>query len=151
LQYGFRSDQYLREKDRIYADYSNDGFTLGHPANRVGFSNHDIMSNWHAQANWTHTFGATLLNEVGFAANSVGGANGQGGTDNVPEINVTGQSLGFTSFWGPGEYRAHNYNWREVLTTSLTANRSAQLIRSRGRQVSSCSMGRRSVGIVRTG
>lgn len=116
LQYGFRGDQYVREKDRIYADYSNDGFTLGHPANRFGFSNHDIMSNWYAQANWTHTFSANVLNEVGFAGNSVGGANGQGGTDNIPEVNVTGQSLGFTSSWGPGEYRAHNYNWREVLT-----------------------------------
>lgn len=115
LQYGFRGDQYIHEKDRIYGNYSNDGFTLGHPANRVGFSNHDIMSNWYAQANWTHTFSSNLLNEVGFAANSVGGANGQSGTDNVPQINVTGQSLGFTSSWGPGEYRAHNYNWREVL------------------------------------
>lgn len=115
LQYGVRGDQYVGEKDRIYGNYANDGFTLGHPANRVGFSNHDNMSNWYAQANWTHTFSASLLNEMSFASNSVGGANGQGGTDNVPLVNVTGQSLGFTSSWGPGEYRAHNYNWREVM------------------------------------
>jgi hypothetical protein len=82
----------------------------------VGFSNHDIMSNWYVQANWTHTFSARILNEMGFAANSVGGANGQGGTDSIPLINVTGQSLGFNSSWGPGEYRAHNYNWRDVLS-----------------------------------
>lgn len=116
LQYGFRGDQYIGSKDRIYGNYANDSFTLGHPANRVGFSNHDIQSNWYAQANWTHTFSANILNEMSFAANSVGGANGQGGQDNVPVINVTGQSLGFTSSWGPGEYRSHNYNWREVLT-----------------------------------
>lgn len=115
LQYGFRGDQYIGEKDRIYGNYANDGFTLGHPANRVGFSNHDIMANWYAQANWTHTFGPNLLNEMSFAGNSVGGANGQGGTDNIPLVNVTGQSLGFASSWGPGEYRAHNYNWRDVL------------------------------------
>ena len=116
LQYGFRGDQYIGTKDRIYGNYSNDGFTLGHPANRIGFSNHDIQSNWYTQANWTHTFSSNVLNEVGFAANSIGGANGQGGQDNVPVIGVTGQSLGFAGSWGPGEYRAHNYNWREVLS-----------------------------------
>jgi len=115
LQYGFRGDQYVGTRDRIYGNYANDSFTLGHPANRVGFSNHDIQSNWYAQANWTHTFSAAILNEMSFAANSIGGANGQGGQDNVPLVSVTGQSLGFTSSWGPGEYRAHNYNWREVL------------------------------------
>ncbi len=56
-----------------------------------------------------------MLFESGVAANIVGGANGRGGTDNVPLIGVTGQSLGFNSSWGPGEYRSHNYNWREVL------------------------------------
>jgi hypothetical protein len=116
LQYGFRVDQYVGSNDRIYGNYANDGFTLGHPANVVGFSNHDIMSNWYVQANWTHTFSSNMLNEMGFAANSVGGANGQGGTDDVPDISVTGQSLGFNSSWGPGEYRAHNYNWRDVLS-----------------------------------
>jgi hypothetical protein len=115
-QYGFRVDQYVGSNDRVYGNYANDSFTLGHPANVVGFSNHDIMANWYAQMNWTHTFSSTILNEMGFAANSVGGANGQGGTDNVPDISVTGQSLGFNSSWGPGEYRAHNYNWREVLS-----------------------------------
>ncbi len=115
LQYGFRLDQYVGSNDRIYGNYANDSFTLGHPANVIGFSNHDIMSNWYVQANWTHTFTPAMLNEMGFAANSVGGANGQGGADNVPNISVTGQSLGFNSSWGPGEYRAHNYNWREVL------------------------------------
>jgi len=115
LQYGFRVDQYIGTNDRIYGNYAHDSFTLGHPANVIGFSNHDIQSNWYAQANWTHTFSPTMLNEMSFAANSVGGANGQGGTDNVPDVTVTGQSLGFNSSWGPGEYRAHNYNWREVL------------------------------------
>ncbi|HUE01999.1 MAG TPA: hypothetical protein VMR62_20685 [Bryobacteraceae bacterium] len=38
-------------KDRIYGNYANDSFTLGHPANVVGFSNHDIQSNWYVQAN----------------------------------------------------------------------------------------------------
>ena len=115
LQYGFRGDQYVGAKDRIFGTYGNDGFTLGHPANRAGFSNHDIQSNWYTQLDWTHTFTSNVLMETSIAANSVGGANGQGGTDNVPLINVTGQNLGFTSSWGPGEYRAHNYNWRDVL------------------------------------
>jgi len=116
LQYGFRGDQYIGTSDRIYGNYANDNFTLGHPANVLGFSNHDVQANWYAQANWTHTFSANVLNEMGFAANKVAGANGQGGTDNVPLISVTGQSLGFNSSWGPGEYGSHNYNWREVLS-----------------------------------
>ena len=115
LQYGFRGDQYISTRDRLFGTYGSDGFTLGHPANRVGFSNHDIQSNWYTQIDWTHTFAPALLLETSIAANSVGGANGQGGTDNVPLIGVTGQSLGLTSSWGPGEYRAHNYNWRDVL------------------------------------
>ena len=100
LQYAFRVDQYIGSSDRIYGNYANDSFTLDHPNNRVGFSNHDIQGNWYAQANWTHTFSATLLNEMGFAANQVQGSNGIGGTDNVPQITVTGQSLGFNSSWG---------------------------------------------------
>ncbi|MGB9458260.1 MAG: TonB-dependent receptor [Bryobacteraceae bacterium] len=116
LQYAFRVDQYIGSSDRIYGNYANDSFTLDHPNNRVGFSNHDIQGNWYAQANWTHTFSATLLNEMGFAANQVQGSNGIGGTDNVPQITVTGQSLGFNSSWGPGTYGDHNYNWREVLS-----------------------------------
>ncbi|MBV9613647.1 MAG: carboxypeptidase regulatory-like domain-containing protein, partial [Acidobacteriaceae bacterium] len=115
LQYGFRGDQYIGTKDRLFGTYGNDGFTLGHPANRAGFSNHDIQSNWYTQLDWTHTFTSTLLLESSIAANSVGGANGQGGTDNVPLIAVTGQDLGFAGSWGPGQYRAHNYNWRDIL------------------------------------
>jgi len=114
-QYGFRVDQYIGNNDRIYGNYANDSFTLGNPANVVGFSNHNIQANWYAQANWTHTFSSTMLNEAGFAANKVAGSNGLGGTDNVPDINVTGQSLGFNSSWGPGTYGSHNYNWRDVL------------------------------------
>ena len=115
LQYGFRGDQYVGSKDRIYGSYANNSFTLGNPSSRLGFTNHNIQANWYAQANWTHTISANLINEVGFAANSVGGSNGLGGTSNIPQINVTGQSLGFNSSWGPGTYGSHNYNWRELL------------------------------------
>ena len=65
LQYGFRGDQYIGTKDRIYGSYANNSFTLDNPANRVGFSNHNIQDNWYAQANWTHTFTANILNEMG--------------------------------------------------------------------------------------
>jgi hypothetical protein len=116
LEYGFRVDQYIGEKDRIYGNYANDSFTLGNPNNRVGFSNHNIQGNWYAQANWTHTVSSRLLNEMGFAANKVAGSNGLGGTDNVPEVSVTGQSEGWNSSWGPGTYGSHNYNWRDVLS-----------------------------------
>jgi hypothetical protein len=122
LEYGFRVDQYIGEKDRIYGNYANDSFTLGNPASRVGFSNHNIQGNWYAQANWTHTINSKLLNEMGFAANKVAGSNGLGGTDNVPLISVTGQTEGWTSSWGPGTYGSHNYNWRDVLSWARGAH-----------------------------
>lgn len=115
FQGGIRVDQYIGNKDRLYGSYAHDGFTLGHPSNRIGFSNHDEQANWYAQGNWTHTFSPTVLNEASLGFNRVGGSNGLGGQDNVPLINVTGQSLGWTSSWGPGTYASHLYNWREVV------------------------------------
>ena len=114
LQYSFRGDQYLGQKDRVYGSYANDTFNLQHPNVRSNFTNEDFQNNWYAQTDWTHTFNPNLLFEFGFGANAVGGENGQNGNNSIPQINVTGQSIGFTNSWGPGEYRSHNYNWRDV-------------------------------------
>ncbi|MBV9265664.1 MAG: TonB-dependent receptor [Acidobacteriaceae bacterium] len=115
LQYSFRGDQYFGQKDRIYGSYGNDTFNLQHLNVRPNFTNEDFQNNWYAQTDWTHTFSSTLLFEFGFGANAVGGENGQNGNNSIPQINVTGQSIGFTNSWGPGEYRSHSYNWRDVL------------------------------------
>lgn len=115
LQYNFRGDQYIGLKDRVYGSYANDTFTLQHPNVRTNFTNEDFQNNWYAQTDWTHTFSPNVLFEFGFGANAVGGENGQNGNNSIPQINVTGQSIGFTNSWGPGEYRSHNYNWRDVL------------------------------------
>ncbi len=115
LQYSFRGDQYFGQKDRVYGSYANDTFNLQHPNVRPNFTNEDFQNNWYAQTDWTHTFSPNVLFEFGFGANAVGGENGQNGDNSIPQINVTGQSIGFTNSWGPGEYRSHNYNWRDVL------------------------------------
>jgi hypothetical protein len=118
LQYNFRVDLYASQKDRIYLSYYNDSFDQQQPAPRQGLQALDIMRNRYGQADYTHTFGPNLLWESGFAFASVGGANGQDANLKVPEINVTGQDVGFHigGGWGPGEYRGPMYNWRSVLS-----------------------------------
>ena len=118
LQYNFRFDQYLTQKDRIYLSYYNDSFDQQQTAPRAGLQALDIMRNRYGQADYTHTFSPSLLWESSFAFASVGGANGQDANLKVPEINVTGQSEGFHigGGWGPGEFRGPMYNWRSVLS-----------------------------------
>jgi len=117
LLYNFRGDQYIGKKDRIYASYANDSFTQQSASPRKGLGVLNVMNNWYVQGDWTHTFTPTMLNEMSFAANKVGGTNGTGGDFRVPQVNVTGQSIGFTGGgWGPGTYEGRNYNWKDVLS-----------------------------------
>jgi hypothetical protein len=117
LQYNFRVDQYFGTKDRLYGSYAITSFDQEAPSPRKGLGAMSVLDNRYGQANWTHTFSSTLLNEMGFAAYKIGGTGGTGGDFRVPQIYVSGQSIGFTGgTWGPGTYGAHNYNWREVLT-----------------------------------
>jgi len=117
LLYNFRGDHYFTPKDRVYVSYANDSFTQVSPSPRKGLSVNNVMNNWYVQGNYTHTFAPTLLNEMSFAANKVGGSNGLGGDFRVPIVNVTGQSIGFAGRgWGPGTYEGRNYNWRDVLS-----------------------------------
>ena len=117
LLYNFRGDHYFSPRDRVYVSYANDSFTQNSDSPRKGLSVMNVMNNWYVQGNYTHTFTPTLLNEMSFAANKVGGSNGLGGDFRVPIINVTGQSVGFAGGgWGPGTYEGRNYNWRDVLS-----------------------------------
>ena len=112
LQYNFRLDQYFTEKDRLYLSYYNDSFDQQQIAPRNGLEALDIMRNRYGQADFTHTFGASMLWESSFAFASVGGANGQDANLQVPEITVNDGTQGFHigGGWGPGEYRGPMYN-----------------------------------------
>lgn len=118
LQYNFRVDQYFTEKDRLYLSYYNDSFDQEQLAPRPGLEAIDLMRNRYGQADFTHTFGSSMLWESSFAFASVGGANGQDANLRVPEISVNDGSQGFHigGGWGPGAYRGPMYNWRSVLS-----------------------------------
>jgi len=117
-QYNFRLDEYFTEKDRLYLSYYNDSFDQQQTAPRTGLQALNIMRNRYGQANYTHTFGSTLLWESSFGFASVGGANGQDANLKVPAVNVTGLDTGFQvgGGWGPGAFRGPMYNWRSVLS-----------------------------------
>jgi Carboxypeptidase regulatory-like domain len=121
LQYNFRLDEYFTKNDRFYLAYYNDSFSQQQPAIRAGLTVVNFQANRYGQADYTHMFGPKVLAEGSFAFASVGGANGQLGNLEVPNINVTGQSEGITSGgWGPGEYRGPEYNWRGVLSAEIS-------------------------------
>jgi hypothetical protein len=115
LQYNFRGDQYLRDgRDRIYGSFIR---TESENANLVNRSNMNNFSNRFVnafQANWTHTFTPTLLNEFGASGNKVLGTDGAGAPFRIPQIGIqgsTGLGPGFA-----GTFVQHNYNWRDVVT-----------------------------------
>jgi len=118
LQYNFRVDLYATQKDRVYLSYYNVSFDQQQPSPRAGLQALNIMRNRYGQADYTHTFSPNLLWESSFAFASVGGANGQDANLKVPEINVTGQDVGYHigGGWGPGAFRGPMYNWRSVLS-----------------------------------
>jgi len=118
LQYNFRVDLYATQKDRVYLSYYNVSFDQQQPSPRAGLQALNIMRNRYGQADYTHTFSPNLLWESSFAFASVGGANGQDANLKVPEINVSGQDVGYHigGGWGPGAFRGPMYNWRSVLS-----------------------------------
>lgn len=115
LQYNFRGDQYLRDgQDRINATFIRTESENPNFVNRPGFKNQSSRFVNAFQANWTHTFRPTLLNEFGFSGNKVQGADNQNQPFRIPRIDVqgsTGLGPGFA-----GTFVQHNYNLREVVT-----------------------------------
>jgi hypothetical protein len=114
LQYSFRGDQYIGKNDRFYANFTRTQSDNANFVNRSTVNNASDRFVNAFQANWTHTFSANVLNEVGFSFNKVQGRDGAGAPFRIPTINIqgsTGLGPGFA-----GTFVQHNYNWREVLT-----------------------------------
>jgi hypothetical protein len=114
-QWNIRIDKYF-SKDRVYGTFFRTTLETGGPAARPAFdtSNHYVTDS--LQINQTHTFSGTLLNEAAFGYNKVEGVNEATGNFIVPNISVTGQSVGFGIGFAQGDFIQHNYHWRDALT-----------------------------------
>src|SRR5580704_4545670 len=116
-QYFGRVDKYFSH-DRIYGSFYRTLLTYGAPGDIPQFSaasNH----NWEyaLQANWTHTFNANTLNEAIFGVSRIEGTLASGAqVYTVPNISVTGTSVGFGAGFAQGDFIQKNYHWRDVLT-----------------------------------
>jgi hypothetical protein len=115
LQYSFRGDQYVGNKDRIFGSYFNMGEDDENAAIRKNFASTNSTNSWATQASWTHTFSASLLNELGFNADHVFGWSTKAAPFSVPPISVNGVGLTIDPGWS-GLYGQHNYNWRDALS-----------------------------------
>ncbi len=119
LQYSFRGDQYIGQKDRIYANYYSTNLDAEQINLRRGFGTFFNNNNSSAiQANWTRSFTPTLINEFSFGRIRVEG-NSAIQDDlpvNIPDISINFQNQGISPGWGPATFIQNNYNWRDVLS-----------------------------------
>ncbi len=114
LQYNFRGDQYFREgKDRISASWVRTQSDNDNLINRPLFNNTSSRFVNGFQANYTHTFSPSLLNEFGVSGNRVQGFDGPDSKLRIPAISISGSTgIGV----GGGLFVQNNWNWRDVLT-----------------------------------
>jgi len=115
MQYFARIDKAF-SKDRIYASFFRTTLDFGGPAVIPQFSTTNHNTQAAIQANWTHTFSPTTLNEAIFGQNRIEGFLGETGDFSIPGITVTGQSVGYGVGFAQGNFIQHNYHWRDVLT-----------------------------------
>ncbi len=114
-QYFGRVDKYFKN-DRIYGSFFRTVLHFGGAAVTPQFSTTNHTTERAFQANWTHTFNTTTLNEVIFAQNRIEGFLAETGDFTIPNIGVTGQNVGFGVGFAQGDFIQHNYHWRDVLT-----------------------------------
>lgn len=117
LQYSARADQYLRDsKDRLFFNYNRMTLDQENAAIRSGFASTNSSNSRAIQTSWTHTFSATLVNEVSFGGSMVFGMNGAGNPPyHIPDVNITGIGTGISPGWS-GNFTQHNYFWKDVVS-----------------------------------
>jgi hypothetical protein len=103
-------------KDRIYGSIYRTTLNYGSPGSIPAFS--ALNNNWERafQFNYVHTFSSAWLNEAIFGASRVQGEEGFAPNYSVPDVSVTGMSLGYGTGFAQGDFIQHNYHWRDVLT-----------------------------------
>jgi hypothetical protein len=116
LQYNIRIDKYFAN-DRIYGNFYRTTLDTGGPAVRPAFATTNTYATNSFQANETHTFSPTTLNEAAFAFLRVEGVQPATGNFAVPVVSVTGLGTGvFGNGFALGDFIQHSYHWRDVLT-----------------------------------
>ena len=115
MQYFARIDKAF-QKDRIYASFFRTTLDYGGPAVIPQFSttNHNVQRA--LQVNWTHTFSGNTLNELIYGQNRIEGFLAETGDFTIPNITVTGQSVGYGVGFAQGNFIQNNHHWRDVLT-----------------------------------
>jgi len=114
-QYFVRVDKYFKN-DRIYGSFFRTLLGVGGPVPIPQFNTTNNYWQRAEQVNWTHTFSPTTLNDVIFNGNRIEGKLAETGDMTIPNISVTGQSLGYGVGFAQGDFIQHNYHWRDVLT-----------------------------------
>src|ERR1019366_1012643 len=110
-QYDIRVDKNFG-KDRLYGTYYRTTLNNNGTNPRAAFKTTNSFSQYAIQANETHTFSASTLNEASFATMRVEGVQPATGLFSVPVVNVTGGGQGFGSGFAQGDFIQHNYHWR---------------------------------------
>ena len=114
-QYNIRLDKYFT-KDRIYGNFYRNTVSNGGPAIRPAFQTTSAYYVFSLQANETHTFSPTMLNEAIWGYNRIEGNSPHTGLFSVPVVNVNQLGTGWGDGFADGDYIQHSYHWRDVLT-----------------------------------
>lgn len=115
LQWNARIDKYF-SKDRIYGNFYRTTLDTGGPAVRPAFATTNTYSTNSFQANETHTFSPSVVNEAAFAFLRVEGLSPASGNFAVPVVSVQGLGTGFGNGFALGDFIQKSYHWRDVLT-----------------------------------
>ena len=115
LQWNARIDKNFTN-DRLYGNIYRTTLNTGGPALRPAFTTTSNYYTWAWQANETHTFSPTTLNEAIVGGMRVEGIQPSSGDFKVPVVNVQGLGTGFGDGFALGDFIQHNYHWRDVLT-----------------------------------
>lgn len=114
-QYFLRVDKSF-SRDRIYGSFFRTTLNYGGPNVIPQFSTTNHNTQYALQLNHTHVFSPTTLNEAIFASNRIEGFIGETGDFTIPNIGVTGLSVGYGVGFAQGNFIQNNYQWRDVLT-----------------------------------
>ena len=114
-QYNIRLDKTFK-KDRLFGNFYRNTANTGGPNVRPAFDTTSDYYVFNLQANETHTFSPSMLNEAIFGYSRIEGFANKTGTFTVPIVSVDQLGNGFGNGFAQGDYIQHSYHWRDVLT-----------------------------------
>lgn len=124
-QYFIRIDKDFK-KDRLYGTVFRTTLKTNGTGPRAAFNTTNDFYQWAIQANETHTFSSSTINEAAFAGDRIEGIQPQTGLFDVPIVGVSGVGVGYGDGFAQGDFIQHNYHWRDMLT-HLVGNHDIQV------------------------